>query len=403
MTLNVAQEDHVDAGARQGHAGWHRRPAAHPAGRGATHRDGPDPGARGHARRRHPGGDRVRVAGHGPALLRRHRGHPRREPDRGADVHVHAAVRDRAARPRGAVRVPRPAGAATTMARRGLLRELLRSGPGRLGLVLAWRCAPRSWRSSSCSRYPLDFGPARWSNPQVWADYPKAAPPAWTTLLGGDRAVQHRVLEATEPTEVAPGRARPRSAPTRCPSATREDEPPTFLSFAHGTGELPRPPAVVRGGAWCGPMATRSTLYRDVVRGPRPGEAAALRAQRGRPRCGCSWAPSRQRARRRSSKMLARGVRRDGRRRRARPGIRRRRCSGCPDGTGGFTPLHGDYRIEVRVAVADPTDTIAEVGAVVGGSVYGIAGHRRPGPRPRRGAAVRAAGGAAHRPLGGAS
>ena len=34
---------------------------------------------------------------------------------------------------------------------------------------------------------------------------------------------------------------------------------------------------------------------------------------------------------------------------------------GTPDGQGGFTPLPGDYRMEVRIAVADPTDTIAVI------------------------------------------
>jgi len=47
---------------------------------------------------------------------------------------------------------------------------------------------------------------------------------------------------------------------------------------------------------------------------------------------------------------------------------------GTPDGQGGFTSLAGDYRLEVRIAVADPTDTIARVGTVVGGAVYGLAG-----------------------------
>ena len=79
---------------------------------------------------------------------------------------------------------------------RALRKEVLRTGVGRVGVAMA-----ASWsrsRSGSCVTYPADFGPKRWSDPSVWADYPKAAPPAWTTLLGGNR-VQHRILSATEP------------------------------------------------------------------------------------------------------------------------------------------------------------------------------------------------------------
>ena len=85
------------------------------------------------------------------------------------------------------------------MALRGLLRELLRSGVGRLGVSMALVLGVMA--IFVVLTYPADFGPARWSNPQVWADNPKAVPPAWTNLLGGDRAV-HRVLESTEPAEV---------------------------------------------------------------------------------------------------------------------------------------------------------------------------------------------------------
>ncbi len=47
---------------------------------------------------------------------------------------------------------------------------------------------------------------------------------------------------------------------------------------------------------------------------------------------------------------------------------------GVPDGSGGFTPLQGDYTLETRIAVADPADEIGKLGFVVGGSVYGLMG-----------------------------
>jgi peptide/nickel transport system permease protein len=49
--------------------------------------------------------------------------------------------------------------------------------------------------------FPLDFGPTRWSNPAVWADYPKAVPPAWTAALSSDSPARHRILEASEPSQ----------------------------------------------------------------------------------------------------------------------------------------------------------------------------------------------------------
>ena len=155
------------------------------------------------------------------------------------------------------------------MARRGLLRELLRSGVGRLGVTMAVILGVMA--IFVLLTYPADFGPSRWSNPAVWADNPKAVPPAWTNLLGGDRAV-HRVLAANEPVEVSQaGPAELRSY--QMPFTYGESEPPTFLSFRMGQVSYSgRPPSysvvLVR------PDGQEVTLYRDVVRGPRPDEQA---------------------------------------------------------------------------------------------------------------------------------
>ena len=123
------------------------------------------------------------------------------------------------------------------MARRGLLRELLRSGVGR---ARAWRMAlvlGVLGHLSCVVTFPLDFGPTRWSNPAVWADYPKAVPPAWTqparAATGRSTASWRRPSRA----EIGQARRRPSCAPTRCPSSYAEDEPPTFLSFRLGAGD----------------------------------------------------------------------------------------------------------------------------------------------------------------------
>ena len=88
----------------------------------------------------------------------------------------------------------------------GVLRQLLASGPGRVGLILAAILALGS--IYVVLTYPFDYGPTRWSNPTVWADNPHAAPPAWTNLFGPRKAV-HRVLTASAPSAVTHGRAGP--------------------------------------------------------------------------------------------------------------------------------------------------------------------------------------------------
>ena len=49
--------------------------------------------------------------------------------------------------------------------------------------------------------YPLNFGTTIWSNPSYWSDYPKSAPPTWTTFLGSN-GVQHQVIDILEPDEI---------------------------------------------------------------------------------------------------------------------------------------------------------------------------------------------------------
>jgi peptide/nickel transport system permease protein len=253
------------------------------------------------------------------------------------------------------------------MRARRLLRELLRSGPGRLGLVLfAILTITAMWVVAT---FPLDFGPARWSNPEAWADYPKAAPPAWTALLEGDSAPEHRVLSTTRPAEArTTGAAQIRTY--ELPFTYRQDEPPTFLSFNLGPVTFHgRPPSysvsLVR------PDGQTVPLYRDVVRGPRPGEAAPYVRNANEPfRVLLSGEDLPvQSAVKLYAATYATTV--DPASIAGRP---ERALFAVPDGSGGFTPLHGDYRIEVRMAVADPQDVIGPVGAVVGGGVYGLLG-----------------------------
>ena len=165
------------------------------------------------------------------------------------------------------LRLPRPAGA-LHVSRRAILREILRSGAGKLGITLAIILGVTS--ILVVVTFPLDFGPTRWSNPTVWADHPRAAPPAWTALLPGAQSAEHRILEASEPTSTA-ARGEARVETWAMPFLYEDDEPPTFVSFSLGpVSYMERPPAfsvvLVR------PDGTEVPLLRTVVRGPRPTE-----------------------------------------------------------------------------------------------------------------------------------
>lgn len=252
------------------------------------------------------------------------------------------------------------------MAVRGLSREILRSGVGRVGVALAVILASLAvWVLVT---YPADFGPSRWSDPSVWADHPKAVPPAWTALLGGNPA-QHRILSATEPTDVVTrGPAEIRTY--AMPFAFSEAAAPTFLSFSMGEVRYSgRPPTfsvvLVR------PDGHEVALHRGTVNGPRPGEEPPFVRNADEPvRVLLSAETATAEA---VTRLYADefGVTLDPADIQGRP---ESALFGTPDGQGGFTPLPGDYRLEVRIAVADPTDTIARVGTVVGGAVYGLAG-----------------------------
>jgi peptide/nickel transport system permease protein len=151
--------------------------------------------------------------------------------------------------------------------RRSLVREVLSSTAGKLGVALALTLGLVSLLV--LVTFPLDFGPTRWSNPSVWADYPRAVPPAWTAALSSD-AFEHRVItaeEATESTERGAARVDVYDLPIEHTGA----EPPSFLSFSLGpVTYVERPPSLSL--TLLRPDGTSVSLLRQTVRGPRPGE-----------------------------------------------------------------------------------------------------------------------------------
>lgn len=252
------------------------------------------------------------------------------------------------------------------MSGRALLRAVWASGPGRAGSLLLLLLLVGA--TYVVLRYPIDYGTTRWSDPTVWADNPKAAPPVWTNLLGPRRAV-HRVLSATEPAAVATsGPATIRTY--RMPFGYDEDEPPGFLSLQMGTVAYHgRPPSF--SVVLTRPDGHEVSLYRDVVRGPRPGEDPPYLRNVDEPlRVLLSSEPSASEAVV-SLYQDAFGITLTEAQVAAHP---ERYLFGTPDGSGAVVPLRGDYAMEVRFAVADPADTLSGVGAVVGGGVYGLLG-----------------------------
>lgn len=253
------------------------------------------------------------------------------------------------------------------MTRGDILRQVLASGAGKVGVtLLVGLSLLAGWVLLT---YPLDFGPRRWSDPSAWADLPKAVPPAWSAALGGTAVAEHRILEAREPSAEqarGPGVVRTYSLPF----ARGEGALPSFVSFLLGRATFAqRPPAVqvvlVR------PDGTQVTLLRTTLRGPRPGEsppyvrhadeplrvlvstdpgAAEATAEMLRQEYGLSISPDEQRDDLEAALF------------------------GAPDGDGVLRPLPGDYRVEVRIAFADPADTVASVRLVLGGTVYGLMG-----------------------------
>jgi peptide/nickel transport system permease protein len=253
------------------------------------------------------------------------------------------------------------------MRRRSILREILSSGAGKAGVTLGIILMATSL--FVLATFPLDFGPTRWSNPSVWADYPKAVPPAWTDVFSSGRAAQHRILEATQADESS-ARGDARVDIYRLPFRYEEDEAPTFVSFSLGDVTYnERPPAL--SVTLQRPDGTSVTLLRTVVRGPRPGEEPPYVRHDETPlRVLITAEPETAQA---ISEMLrkAYGV--------AIPASELESdvsaaLFGIPDEDGALQLLHGEYAFEIRIVQAHPDDSVAWVRAVVAGSVFGLFG-----------------------------
>ncbi|MFO7531556.1 MAG: ABC transporter permease [Candidatus Limnocylindrales bacterium] len=253
------------------------------------------------------------------------------------------------------------------MKRRSLLRQILDSTPGRIGVALALVLGTISLLV--VATFPLDFGPARWSNPAVWADYPKAVPPAWTDALSGGSAARHQIVETTEPSE-STERGDARVEVFDLAFEHTADAPPTFLSFSLGEVRYQeRPPSLSL--TLLRPDGTSVPLLRTTIRGPRAGEEPPYVRHDETPlRVLLTSEPETAQA---ASEMLSEAYGVDIPARELQDDVAAA-LFGVPDEAGGLQPLHGEYVAQVRMALADPADSVAWVRAVAGGTVYGLLG-----------------------------
>jgi peptide/nickel transport system permease protein len=251
------------------------------------------------------------------------------------------------------------------MERRRLAREILATGPGKVGAALLGLFTLAS--VYVVFSYPADFGPARWSNPALWGDHPKSAPPAWTDLLGRTNRAPHLVLDAGA-ADAIPDDAGVRVH--RLPFSYDADEPPTFLSFSLGdVVYAEQPPSVAV--SLQRPDGTAATIHRRTLAGPRPGEAPPYRRHTDTP-LRIALGADRE-VLEAAAALLERGY-----------GIRadpvrlgdqiEGALFGHPTPDGRLEILPGEYVFEVRVTAQQPGDEVGFVRAVVGGSVYGLMG-----------------------------
>jgi peptide/nickel transport system permease protein len=243
---------------------------------------------------------------------------------------------------------------------RTVLRELWATGAGRAGLLLFGLLVLAALYVTLT--YPRDFGPRRWSNPAIWGDYPKAAPPAWINLLGPKRP-EHRILEARSPT---------RSEGNRRVYALsfdfQSDQPPTFLSFslADVTYQA-RPPTVE--AVLIRPDGGRIPLYRTVISGPFVGENPPYRRHQDEAlRAALDSEPGAIEATYDYLVRQAPDIAYDAVQRQLPLALFGRWVD------GGFVTLKGAYRLEVTLSVDDPRDSVGLVRFVAGGAVYGLMG-----------------------------
>ena len=252
---------------------------------------------------------------------------------------------------------------------RDIIEVLLRSGSGKVGTAFLATLVLVS--AFVLVRFPLDFGSQRWNNPAEWADNPKAVPPAWTALFLRDKAVPHTVFRASEPTSVVSEAGMQR----HLYSFSYEHDgrwPPSFMAFILSDVRFYERPPVLSVEV-SRPDGRTAMLFRDVVRGPRPGEESPYARYQETPLR--VYLSGDQDTLVSLSRFLGQEFGET-----VAPGDLQGKVEEAvfgvpvPGEPGSFEPLIGTYEFHIRALVGDPADTIGGIKLVLGGTVYGVMG-----------------------------
>lgn len=250
---------------------------------------------------------------------------------------------------------------------KGIAREILESGSGKLGTVFFIVLVVVSL--FVVATFPLDFGTRYWNNPSYWADNPKASPPAWINFFTEHRKPEHRVLDLKNPTSIIKQDEKIVKV-YEFKIRYQEDEMPTFLSFTiyNLTYYTKIPPIInVELKRPDGDKVLLYTIaishydeklpakkyYESPLRVQLSGEkdVASSVSEFLKERFGVEVS---------QSELVVKGV--------------EKFLFGTPNKKGDFVVLKGDYSILVKFSVNDENDNVERVRFVVGGSVFGLMG-----------------------------
>jgi peptide/nickel transport system permease protein len=249
---------------------------------------------------------------------------------------------------------------------RGAVAEFWASGVAKAGVALLLALTLVS--IYVLASYPLDFGKTRWNNPALWADYPKAVPPAWVNLLTPEKGVEHLILHASAPSNITEGR--PRVAHYYFTFTLDADGFPTFTSLTiYNVTFTRRAPTIT--ASLIRPDGYEVRIYRLAVPAPRSGESSPYTRYVETPKrvylTGESAVANALSAFAREafaidippSRVNTLGP--------------EKILFGVPD-REGFRVLEGTYRVRVDVRLYGEEDRIGGVRFVLGGTVYGAMG-----------------------------
>ena len=248
-----------------------------------------------------------------------------------------------------------------------LIKELWRSTPGKIGMILL--CLLVVVSICVVLTFPLDFGTSRWGNLTLWADNPKTAPPAWTNLFTSKKLVKHRVVDVKEPDRVLSSE----SIIEHEYDVILEfdaDEPPTFLSLA--ISDLlfhTRPPVIT--AVLIRPDGEEVVLFRHVASGSRRSEESPYKRYQTEPYR--LVAGSDERISDTLLDILTKNYTAEITREQIETNVTAA-LFGYPGPEDQLIILKGDYRLKIHVLYNDSKDRIGSFKIVLGGSVYGVMG-----------------------------